>query len=348
MLTRRSALALPLCGLAAPTSASAPPALDLQGHRGARGLRPENTLPGFAHALSLGVTTLEFDLAVTRDGVLVLSHDTHLNPDITRGPDGRYLSGRGPAIARMLAPQLAAYDVGRIRPGTAYARQFPQQQPVDGARIPRLDELVELVRASGNEQVRLSMETKVHPLRPHDTVPADAFAARVVDAVRRHGIAQRASVQSFDWRTLDAIARQAPEIERVYLSSQQEGGFHTLRPNSPWTAGRDPAAHASPAHLVRAAGGRVWSAFHADLAPASVRQAHDLGLRVLAWTVNDTARMDTLIDMGVDGIVTDRPDLLRKVLRRRGMPLPPGGAPLRASSAPPAVPGPGAAPASRP
>ena len=127
--------------LAAPANA-----FDLQGHRGARGLAPENTLAAFETALAIGVTTLELDLAMTRDGVLVVSHDRTLNPDHTRGPDGEFLSDEGPAIRSLTLAELQRYDVGRLKPGSAYAASFPEQRAVDGARIPALTELFDLVR----------------------------------------------------------------------------------------------------------------------------------------------------------------------------------------------------------
>jgi glycerophosphoryl diester phosphodiesterase len=123
-------------------------AFDLQGHRGARGLAPENTLAAFARALEIGVTTLETDLAVTKDGVIVLSHDPVLNPDIVRGPDGQWLAAPGPAINSLTLAELKRYDVGRIKPATKYAQQFAGQTPVDGQRIPTLAELFDLAKSS--------------------------------------------------------------------------------------------------------------------------------------------------------------------------------------------------------
>src|ERR1043165_5885432 len=121
------------CMIAAPVFA-----FDLQGHRGTRGLAPENTLPAFAKALSLGVTTLEMDAAITKDDVVVISHNPALEPDITRGPDGAWLAGRGPPIQDLNYEELGRYDIGRIKPGTKYAADFPEQVPVDGTRFPRL------------------------------------------------------------------------------------------------------------------------------------------------------------------------------------------------------------------
>ena len=138
-------------------------AFDLQGHRGARGLAPENTLEGFALALSIGVTTLELDLGMTKDGVVVVSHDSSLNPDHTRGADGEFLKVSGPAIQSLTLAELKRYDVGRLRPGSRYAANFPAQRQIDGARIPTLAEVFDLVHRGGAGHVRFNVETKLTP-----------------------------------------------------------------------------------------------------------------------------------------------------------------------------------------
>jgi glycerophosphoryl diester phosphodiesterase len=300
-------------------------AFDLQGHRGARGLLPENTLPGFALTLGLGVTTLETDIAITRDGVLVISHDPALNPDITRGSDGQFLAARGPVIAQMSLEELRRYDVGRLKPGTRYATQYPEQKPADGARVPTLAELFALVKKSGNTQVRLALETKVTPTAPHETLAPEPFARALIKAVREAGLATRTSVLSFDWRTLQVVQKEAPEIDTVYLSAQQRwlDNIGADKPEaSAWTAGFKYADHGSVPKMIKAAGGRIWSVHWADLDAAKLREAKALGLTVLTWTVNDPAQMTRLMDMGVDGIISDRPDLVRAEMQKRGMPLP--------------------------
>jgi glycerophosphoryl diester phosphodiesterase len=299
-------------------------AFDLQGHRGARGLAPENTLPGFALALSLGVTTLETDIAVTRDGVLVISHDPALNPDITRGPDGQFLSARGPVIWLTDFAELQRYDVGRLKPGTRYAAQFPAQQPSDGARLPKLDDLFALVKKSGNNQVRFALETKLTPTAPDETMAPEPFARALVKAVRSAGMAERTTILSFDWRTLQVVQKEAPEIGTVYLSIQRQfDNIGAGKPGaSPWTAGFSHAEHGSVPKMIRAAGGRIWSCFFGDLDATKVKEAHALGLTVLAWTVNEPLQIARVMDLGVDGIVSDRPDLVREEMQRRGMSLP--------------------------
>jgi glycerophosphoryl diester phosphodiesterase len=296
-------------------------ALDLQGHRGARGLLPENTLPSFQRALELGVTTLELDIAITSEGVLVISHDPVLNPDITRDAAGRFLEKRGPMIHSMTWAQLQAYDVGRIKPGTEYARQFPDQQPVDGTRIPRLSDLFDLVKRSGDTSVRFAIETKITPDNPQETPAPEPFALAVVEEIRKAGMATRSQILSFDWRTLQVVQKIAPEIETVYLSIQRRmDNIGADRPEgSRWTAGFQFRDHRSVPGMIKAAGGKLWSCFHGDLDAQKVREAHALGIKVLAWTVNDPAVIARVLDYGVDGLITDRPDLARKMLEARGI-----------------------------
>ncbi len=300
-------------------------AFDLQGHRGARGLAPENTMAGFESALAIGVSTIETDIAISRDGVLLISHDPALNPDITRSPDGQFLSARGPVIWLTEFAELQRYDVGRLKPGTRYAAQFPEQKAHDGARLPKLEELFALVKKPGHDQVRLALETKIRPDAADETMAAEPFARALVEAVRRAGLAERTTILSFDWRALQAVQKLAPEIGTVYLTIQQrqfnniDGGWNG---SSAWTAGFAYAEHGSVPKMIKAAGGRIWSSFHGDLDPAKVGEAHALGLTVLAWTVNDPAQIARIMDLGVDGIVSDRPDRVREEMRRRGLPLP--------------------------
>ena len=298
-------------------------AFDLQGHRGARGLAPENTIAGFAKALAIGVHTLETDIAISRDGVLLISHDPSLNPDITRGPDGQFLAARGPVIFHTPWAELQRYDVGRLKPGTRYAGQYPDQQPVDGARLPALAELFALVKRAGDPKLRLALETKINPLAPDDTAAPEPFARALVAAVRDAGLATRTSILSFDWRTLQVIQREAPEIPTVYLTARQRWLDNVGRgPATPWTAGFALADHGSVPKMIRAAGGKVWSSFHGDLDAAQVKEAQALGLQVLAWTVNEPAQIDAMLALGVDGIISDRPDRVREAMARRGLPLP--------------------------
>jgi glycerophosphoryl diester phosphodiesterase len=301
-------------------------AFDLQGHRGARALRPENTLAGFAHALEIGVTTLELDCAVTKDGVVVVSHDRALNPDHTRGADGRFLEPPGPPIRELTYAELLRYDVGRIRPGSEYAAQFPGQVPVDGERIPRLADVFALVRKSGNREVRFNIETKIDPTQPDSTVAPEAFVAALLEVIRAAGLETRSTIQSFDWRTLVEVRKSAPGIAIVALTDEQpdEDTMEIGKPGAPvWLGGFDVDEHGgSVPRTVKALGARVWSPHALDLDEKRVKEAHALGLAVVPWTVNEREDMERVIALGVDGLITDDPELLRSVLEAKGIPVP--------------------------
>jgi len=321
-MTQRAALAV---ALVLATNAAPALAFDLEAHRGGRGLRPENTLAAFSFALATGVTTLEMDLAVTQDGVLVISHDPHLNPDLVRAPDGAWLAGKGPPIDTLTLAELKRYDIGRLNPQSAYARQFPEQRGEDGERFPTLAEVFALVKAH-SRPVRFNLETKITPGSSGDTVDPVTFARMTVDAIRKAGLAGDAMIQSFDWRTLVAAKKLAPDIETVCLTIETAGNDTVQRSAespSPWLAGLSPRYYdGSLPRTVDAAGCGTWSPFWRNVTAANVAESHALGLRVLPWTVNDPWDMARLIDMKVDGVITDYPDRARKVMADKGIPLP--------------------------
>lgn len=297
-------------------------AFDLQAHRGGRGLAPENSLAAFARALALGVTTLELDLVVSRDEVLLAGHDLELEPAKVRGPDGRWLVPPGPAVRALDAASLRSFDIGRLDPSSRYAAQWPEQVAADGERMPTLAELAALLEARGADRVRLNLETKLRPDRAELAPSPDRFAALLVGELRRLGLLGRSTVQSFDWRTLHAVRLLAPELPTACLTVRRRW-LDNLADGS-WTAGLRLEDHGgSVPRLVAAAGCRIWSPFHDDLDPRDLALAQSLGLVVIPWTVNEPVRMRELVVLGVDGMITDHPERLRAVLAELGMPLPP-------------------------
>lgn len=300
-------------------------AFDIEAHRGGRALFPENTLVSFAGALSMGVNTLELDLGVTRDGVIVISHERGLNPDLARGADGNYVAAPGIPFVKLRLDEVKQFDVGQIRPGSTYAAQFPDQHAVPGTKIPTLKELFDLVRRSGNNDVRLNIETKIDPNHPDESLPPERFVAVLLDLLRDEKFEDRVMVQSFDWRTLQLVQQRAPNIPTVYLTLQvgREPTVFADRA-SDWTAGFNPADHGkSVPRTIKTAGGAIWSPYWRDVTPALIAESHALGLKVVVWTVNQPPDMARLIDMGVDGIISDRPDLLRQAASEKGIALPP-------------------------
>ena len=309
-----------LAGLGVAVAAHAATAFDLQAHRGGRGLRPENTLTSFTNGIAIGVTTLELDIAITADGVPVISHDPFVNPALARDAEGRWLVGDGPLIHSLTLAELQRYDVGRLNPTHAYARGFPEQQAQDGERIPTLASLFARVRELGATDVQFDIETKIYPDKPSDTVAPEEFVSKLLAVIRAAGMAERAMIQSFDWRTLALVQRVAPGMRTVYLTTQGRNGGNVGDPR--WTNGLKLADYPSVPHMVKAAGGNTWAPNFNNLDEAAVRTAHTLGLQVVPWTVNAVADMRRLIDWGVDGLITDYPDRLRDVMRERGLPLP--------------------------
>lgn len=303
-------------------AASAQKTIDLQGHRGARGLLAENTLPSFALALQTGVSTLELDVVVTRDDVLVISHDPALNPDITRVAQGHFLSSKGPDIRQLTFEQLQSYDVGRINPASRYAQTFSTQKDQDGVRIPRLKDLFEMVKAQGHSQVKFAIETKITPQRPDQTPDPERFVQLLLQEIKEHGMSERVQILSFDWRTLQVVQKLAPGMPTVYITAQLPAldnlGIKSGQPSA-WTAGFQYAQHGSVPQMIKAAGGSHWSSFWRELDAQKVREAQSLGIKVLAWTVNDRQSMGQMLDLGVDGLVTDRPDIAADLLKERGI-----------------------------
>jgi glycerophosphoryl diester phosphodiesterase len=311
-------LALLCAGLLDAGSAAA---FDLQAHRGARGLAPENTLAAFDTALTLGVDTLELDTVLTRDGIVVVSHDATLNPNLTRDAAGRWIDAPGAAIRTLTLAELQRHDVGRLKPGTRYADGQPDQRPADGERIPTLAQVFERVKQRGDRRVRFNIETKLTPLAPELTPAPEEFARAVLAVIDAHGMRGRVSLQSFDWRTLRAAQRLAPEVPTVALSAQQSWLNNVAAPR--WTDGLTLAEAGSVPKLVKAAGAAVWSPYFGDLTAESLAQARELGLKVIVWTVNDPAAIERMLALGVDGIISDRPDRVRSAMAARGMALPP-------------------------
>ena len=287
-------------------------AIEIQGHRGARGLLPENTIPAFERAIELGVDVLELDLGVTRDGVPVVHHDRALDPDRTRDAAGAWLTPPGAFLNALDLAALSELDVGRVAPGSKVAERFPEQVPRDGTRIPTLAQVLALGRRPGAEEIRFNIETKVTPLAPEETAGPEEFARTVVDVLRTEGMLDRADLQSFDWRVLREARKLAPELSTVCLTAEQRWIDNILRGRpgpSPWTAGLDVEAFdGSVPRLVEAAGCTVWSPYYCDLTEATLADAHTLGLRVVVWTVNEVDDMLALAHLGVDGIITDYPD----------------------------------------
>jgi glycerophosphoryl diester phosphodiesterase len=289
------------------------------GHRGAAGLMPENTLAAFRRGCELGIDAIELDVLVSADGQMVVHHDFKLKPEIARSADGAWISsGSQPAVKDLTLAQLKSYDIGRLQPKTSYAARFPEQTAVDGERIPTFKEVIDLFKKSCSPSTRLFVEIKTSPEEPELALPPETVADRVVKMVRDEAIAERTWILSFDWRNLVHIQKTAPELATVYLTIVGPG-LNNLKPNqpgaSPWMAGLDiDDFNGSTPRAVKAAGGRIWSPFFKNLTPETLAEARQLGLLVSVWTPDNPDDLKKLIEMKVDAITTNRPDVLKKLL----------------------------------
>ncbi|WP_231559553.1 glycerophosphodiester phosphodiesterase family protein [Kocuria sp. ZOR0020] len=281
----------------------AQPPFDLQSHRGGRGQWTESSLYAFARSLELGVTTLELDTHLTQDGVVLVWHDHTVEtakcqdtaPATPNDPDFPYVGDR---VRDLTYAQIQTLDCGYQQlPG------YPQQMVVERNRIATLEQLFELVRDHRADGVRFNIETKVED--PSNAAERDALVDAVLEQIYTNGWPERTQLQSFDWAALDRAAPVAPELELVALAEAENPGGAGLTPQEVADRGYD-----------------VWSPQHVVLTQANIAQAHDLGLKVVPWTVNDPADMARLMDWGVDGLITDYPWQLRQLMQQRGMPLP--------------------------
>ena len=292
------------------------------GHRGAAGLSPENTLASFARACDIGVDALELDVLLSADAQIVVHHDFRLKPHLARFPDGQWIASVSPpAINDLRLAAIKTYDVGRIKPGTRYSRRYPDQMPVDGAQIPTLREVAGLLKDRCDPSTQLWIEIKTSPEKPDLTPSPEAVSAAVVQVSRQEGILDRIRILSFDWRNLIHVQQIAPEIPTVYLSIEA-ARFNTIKAGhpgpSPWMAGLDiDDFSGSIPHAIQAAGGSCWAPRYKDLSGERLRAARELGLEVMVWTVDTEAAMQRILAMGVDGIITNRPDRLKAIINAK-------------------------------
>lgn len=319
-------MALLLTGLYA---AQALASIDLYGHRGARGLLPENTLPAYRGALTIGVDYIDMDVGLTKDGVLVVTHDIALDPDITRGPDGHWLQGHDHYIHDLTLAEIKRFDVGEIRPGSHYASLFPLQRPIAHTKIPTLEQVIEYAEQATQGQIKYQIEMKTNPLQPQHTATPKVMAQALASILRKHHLIGRTEVQAFDFRCLRALQAINPKIKTAYLTEASNRLMYSSDPSvaGTWTAGWQLKDYAgSVPRLVKAMGGTCWDPQQDTLTKADLDQAHQLGLRVVVWGEVDRRPppniplVEQMIAWGVDGVITDRPDVVRGLLARAGLP----------------------------
>ncbi|MCF6776286.1 glycerophosphodiester phosphodiesterase [Thiotrichales bacterium 19X7-9] len=305
--------------------------VEIYAHRGGRGLAPENTIPAYGSALRQGIDYVDMDVGITKDGVVVVTHDLELNPNITR-KDGKFIKKPIP-IYHLTFKQLQAYDIGKLKPNTDYAKYFPMQYQMNNVTIPSLKEVIQYVKSVAGSDVGFQIEIKTDPKEPEKTVTPSEFANKLYQVLKDEEIINRSEIQAFDFRCLLELQKIDKNVKTAYLTD------HTNNPKDGnkkeriiWTAGYDVKDYDNSfPKMIKALGGSAWEPYEMDLTKNEFDQAHKLGLKVVVWgwpeeegTEFNYSRLIELIDWGVDGIITDRPDKLRGILSARGYNLPRG------------------------
>jgi glycerophosphoryl diester phosphodiesterase len=309
---------------------------DVQAHRGGLGLTVESTIASFSHGLELGVSTLELDVQITQDGHAVVTHDRRISgtkckdtaPYTPADPEYPYV---GKYINTLSLKQVKQLDCG-----SQTLPNFPGQQPDPGAQMPELRDVFALVHRFHAYGVKLNIETKVEAGAPSETAPREQFVQVVSQEVRKARIARQVTIQSFDWGALMRMRQVAPDLPLVALTNYDF--LQVGQPGkSPWLGGIDiddfggdlvkatksfGASAISPVHGFPQDGKVTDPAYRPYVTADMVKSAHKAGMKVVPWTVDDPATMESLIDKGVDGIITDYPDRLRDVVRAEGFKLP--------------------------
>jgi glycerophosphoryl diester phosphodiesterase len=330
------AFVLALPGVAHAGAAKAPHRqFDLQAHRGGLGLTTESTLEGFAKALRIGVTTLELDVQITQDGYAVVTHDRQVSANKCRDTAPAFPDDPEFPYVRDYIKDLTLAQVWTLACDKPLP-EHPQQEVVENARVPLLREVFALVDCYRARKVRFNVETKVEAGAPEQTAPREQFVQVVASEVRRARLLDRVTIQSFDWGALMRMRQVEPRLPLVALTN---GSFLQVgQPGaSPWLGGIDiddfggslvAAAASFGADAISPVHGNPQNGKVGDpgyvpyTTPAMVAEAHAAGLAVVPWTVDDPATMASLIDAGIDGLITDYPDRLRAVLAARGEKLP--------------------------
>lgn len=287
-------------------------------HRGGAGLWPENTMGAFARAFALGVDGVEMDVQLTKDGKVAIFHDHELKPEIVRDAHGAWLAAKGPRISQLSYEELQAFDVGRLQPGTAYAARAPDQEALDGERIPLLADLIALAK---RKDKRLWIELKTPLMGGSGQERPALLADAVLDLLQAQRALELATICAFDWAGLIHAKRREPAADVRFLtipkrSFEASPALREMQENgAPWEGGVHARDHGGVLGAIRAAGGDGWYAFHEDLTDAAAAQARGLGLSYAAWTVDEPDDMRRLLRLGCDAICTDRPDRLAAVMK---------------------------------
>lgn len=308
--------------------------VDIYAHRGLRPLSPENTLAAYTEALRIGVDVIDMDINMTKDKVLVVTHDLTLNPDLTKDKYGNWIKKKIP-IKDLTLAQLKQYTVGYIKPNSKTAKMYPNHISVKNVHMPTLEQVIDYIKTNVGNRVRLQIEIKTNPYDTKTSWSAKEMAEALNKVLVDTHMSDNVEVQSFEWQALVDLQKLNPRVKTAYLTD------HTTNPMSSeqaakmpnylkWTSPLDPKDYNYDYPLmVKKLGGTFWEPFEGDLTKSRLDEAHKLGLKVVTWGWTEEegsdfnySIMNQLINWKVDGIITDRPDILRGLEAAKGLDLP--------------------------
>ena len=290
--------------------------IKIYGHRGARGVLPENTLESFKYLFENNIHAYETDILISKDFIPVITHDFRLDPSYTKDINDNWIEDENIKIIDLTYDQILQFDVGTLNKLSKYGRKFVNQKSLQNQKIPKLSELLKLTSDNIVEDLLINLEIKSTPVEKNLTPEPDEMVKIIIDEVSRSNLEDRIIYSSFDWRVLREIKERGSKIPRAYLTSGARGKIYD---KSPWLDFTPLHNGVELPELIRALGGSAWHPNYKDVNKEIVQISHDKGLPVNVWTVNRESDMLRMIDYGVDGIMTDYPLKLKELCERKNI-----------------------------
>jgi glycerophosphoryl diester phosphodiesterase len=295
---------------------SKPDYIKIYGHRGARGVLPENTLESFKYLFENNIYAYETDILISKDFIPVITHDFRLDPSYTKDINDNWIEDENIKIIDLTYDQILQFDVGTLNKLSKYGRKFINQKSLQNQKIPKLSELLKLTSDNIVEDLLINLEIKSTPIEKNLTPEPDEMVKIIIDEVSRSNLEDRIIYSSFDWRVLREIKERDSKIPRAYLTSGARGKIYD---KSPWLDFTPLHNGVELPELIKALGGSAWHPNYKDVNKEIVQTSHDKGLPVNVWTVNRESDMLRMIDYGVDGIMTDYPLKLKELCKRENI-----------------------------
>ena len=289
---------------------SKPGFIKIYGHRGARGVLPENTLESFEYLFENNIRAYETDILISKDNIPVITHDFKLDPSYTKDVDGNWIEDENIKIIDLTYEEILKYDVGTLNKLSRYGRKFINQKSLDNQKIPKLSDLLKLSSDNDFDDLLINLEIKSTPIEEGLTPSPEEMVKIVIDEVSRSNLSDKIIYSSFDWRVLREIKERDPKIPRAHLTSGAKGKIYD---KSPWLDFTPLHSEVELPKLIKALGGSAWHPNYKDVNKEIIKISRNEGLPVNVWTVNKEQDMLRMIDYGVDGIMTDYPLKLKEL-----------------------------------